>query len=117
MIVRILVENSMLAVGVIVAVAAALQASVGIGFGVLAAPLLVILAPELVPGPLLLLGLLLATMTMTREFRSVDVRELSLAMVGRIAGTATAGAVIVLLPLVVFGSLCAVMIVPVFTPM
>ena len=43
----------------IVATGAALQASVGIGFGVLSAPLLAILAPELVPGPVLLLGLLL----------------------------------------------------------
>ena len=105
-----MLQNSMLAVGVIVAAGAALQASVGIGFGVLAAPLLIILAPELVPGPLLLLGVLLATMTMTREFRSVDMRELSLAMVGRIAGTAVAGAVIALLPVLVFGSIFALMI-------
>jgi hypothetical protein len=105
-----MVESSMLAVGAIVAAGAALQASVGIGFGVLAAPLLLILAPELVPGPLLLLGLLLATMTATREFRSVNVRELSLAMAGRIAGTAAAGAVIALLPLSIFGTVFAVMI-------
>lgn len=100
----------MLAVGVIVATGAALQASVGIGFAVLAAPLLVILAPELVPGPMLFLGLLLAAMTTTREFRSVDVHELSLAMAGRIAGTVAAGAVIALLPLAVFGSVFALMI-------
>jgi hypothetical protein len=105
-----MIESSMLAVGAIVAAGAALQASVGIGFAVLAAPLLVILAPELVPGPMLLLGLLLAAMTTTREFRSVDVRQLSLAMTGRIAGTAAAGALIALLPLSVFGSVFAVMI-------
>jgi uncharacterized membrane protein YfcA len=103
-------ESSMLAVGAIVAAGAALQASVGIGFAVLAAPLLVILAPELVPGPMLLLGLLLAAMTTTREFRSVDMRQLSLAMTGRIAGTAAAGAVIALLPLSVFGSVFALLI-------
>lgn len=100
----------MLAVGLIVATGAALQASVGIGFAVLAAPLLVILAPELVPGPMLLLGVVLAALTTTREFRSVDVRELSLAMAGRIAGTVAAGAVIALLPLAVFGSIFALMI-------
>lgn len=100
----------MLAVGVIVATGAALQGSVGIGFGVLAAPLLVILAPELVPGPMLFLGLLLAAMTTTREFHSVDVRELSLAMAGRVAGTVAAGAVIALLPVAVFGSIFALMI-------
>jgi uncharacterized protein len=104
------IEGSMLAVGAIVGVAAALQASVGIGFGVLAAPLLVILAPELVPGPMLLLGLLLASLTTTREFRSVHLGELSVAMVGRIVGTAAAGAVIALLPISWFGSLFALML-------
>ncbi len=105
-----MVQGSMLAVAAIVAAGAALQGSVGIGFGVLCAPLLVILAPELVPGPVLLLGLLLASMTMTREFRSVDVRELGLAISGRFAGTAAAGAVIALLPLSVFSTVFAVMI-------
>ena len=98
------------AVAVIVAAAAALQASVGIGFGMLAAPLLGMFAPELVPGPVLLMSLLLALMTATREFRSVDLRELGLAMTGRIAGTAAAGTVIALLPLTVFASVFALMI-------
>ena len=99
-----------LAVGAVVTAGAALQASVGVGFGVLAAPLLGILAPELVPGPILLLSLILAAMTTTREFRSVAVRELSLAMAGRITGTAAAGTAIALLPLPVFGSVFALMI-------
>ncbi|HXD42146.1 MAG TPA: TSUP family transporter [Ramlibacter sp.] len=98
------------AVAVVVTAGAALQASVGVGFGVLAAPLLGILAPELVPGPLLLLSLVLAAMTTTREIRSVAVQELGLAMTGRIAGTAAAGTAIALLPLPVFGSVFALMI-------
>jgi uncharacterized membrane protein YfcA len=102
--------NSTPVVWAVVATGAALQASVGIGFGVLSAPLLAILAPELVPGPVLFLGLLLAAMTTTREFRSVHVGELGLAVTGRIAGTLAAGAVIVALPMSVFGSLFALMI-------
>lgn len=105
-----MLHDSMPAVAVIVAAAAALQASVGIGFGMLAAPLLGMFAPELVPGPVLLMSLLLALMTATREFRSVDLRELGLAMTGRIAGTAAAGTVIALLPLTVFASVFALMI-------
>lgn len=99
-----------LAAAAIVASGAALQGAVGIGFAVLAAPLLLIIDPQLVPGPLLFLGMLLAGMSATREFRSVDVRELSLAMVGRIAGTASAGVAIALAPLPVFSTLFAVMI-------
>lgn len=105
-----MLENSMPVVAVIIATGAALQGSVGIGFAVLAAPLLLILAPELVPGPMLFLGALLAALTMTREFRSIDVRELGLAFVGRVVGTAAAGVAIALLPLAVFGSLFALMI-------
>lgn len=105
-----MIAASTLAVGAIVAAAAALQGAVGIGFTVLAAPLLVILAPELVPGPILLLGVLIAGMTATREFRAVDVRELGLAMSGRIAGTIGAGTVIALLPATAFGFIFAVMI-------
>ena len=105
-----MVGNSMLAVAAIVAAGAALQASVGVGFAVLAAPIVVILAPELVPGPMLVLGVLLASLTTTRDFRSVDTRELGLAMGGRIAGTAAAGAVIALLPLSVFSTIFALMI-------
>jgi uncharacterized protein len=104
------IVNNMPLVWTIVATGAALQASVGIGFGVLSAPLLAILAPELVPGPVLLLGLLLATMTTTREFRSVHVGELGLAVTGRVAGTVAAGAVIVALPVSVFGSLFGLMV-------
>jgi uncharacterized protein len=100
----------MLAVGAIVAAGAAIQASVGIGFGILAAPLLVILAPELVPGPILVLGLVLALMTTTREFRDVDLRELGLALVGRFAGTVAAGGVIALLPMAAFASVFALML-------
>lgn len=103
-------HGSMLAVAAIVAAGATLQGAVGIGFGVLAAPLLVILAPELVPGPILLMGLLLAGMSTTREFRCVDTRELSLAICGRIAGTAGAGAVIAVLPMAVFSTVFAVTI-------
>lgn len=105
-----MIAASTLAVGAIVASGAALQGAVGIGFTVLAAPLLVILAPELVPGPILLLGVLVSGMTTTREFRSVDLRELGLAMAGRIAGTMAAGTAIALLPAAVFGSVFAVMI-------
>ena len=103
-------ESSVLAVAAIVAAGAALQASVGVGFAVLAAPIVAILAPELVPGPMLVLGLLLASLTTTRDFRSVDTRDLGLAMAGRIPGTVAAGAVIALLPMSVFSAIFALMI-------
>jgi hypothetical protein len=43
----------------VVAVGAALQGAVGFGLGVIGAPLLVLIAPGLVPGPLLLVAFVL----------------------------------------------------------
>lgn len=105
-----MIAASTLAIAAVVATGAALQGSVGIGFTVLAAPLLVLLAPELVPGPILMLGVLIAGMTTTREFRAVDLRELGLALSGRIAGTIGAGTVLALLPPTAFGLVFAVML-------
>jgi len=103
-------QGSSLAVAAIVAAGATLQGCVGIGFAVLAAPLLLILAPELVPGPILLLGTILAAMTTGFELRSVHLGDLGLALSGRIAGTAAAGAVIALLPMTVFATVFALII-------
>lgn len=105
-----MIDGSTAAVAAIVAAGAAIQASVGVGFGILSAPLLVILAPALVPGPILLLGLLLALLTTTREFRAIDFRELGLALAGRFTGTVAAGAVIAMLPAALFASVFAVML-------
>ena len=90
-------------VGLVLAAGAALQGSVGIGFAVLSAPLLLMIAPELVPGPLLLVGAVLAALTTSCELRSIDLREVGLAMTGRVAGTVVAGATTALLPLALFG--------------
>jgi uncharacterized protein len=99
-----------LAVALVLATGAALQGCVGIGFAVLSAPLLLLIAPELVPGPVLLLGCMLAAMTTSCELRSVHVRDLGLAMMGRVAGTLVAGATIALLPLSLFGLAFSLMI-------
>lgn len=52
---------------VAVAVSAAVQAVTGSGFGILAAPALLMLAPQLVPGPLLVVTLLVMTLTLLQN--------------------------------------------------
>ncbi len=100
----------MLAVGAIVTTAAALQAATGIGFAVLGAPLLAIVRPELVPGPILLLSVFLTAMTLAREFHAIDLSGLSVAIAGRIAGTAAAGVALALLPAAAFAPIFSLMI-------
>jgi uncharacterized protein len=87
-----------LAAATAVMLAATVQSSTGFGFGMLAAPVLAVVDTALVPGPLLVLSLFISGMTALREIRSIDLRGLSLATVGRIAGSLAAAATMAALP-------------------
>lgn len=82
----------------VVAVGALLQGSVGFGLALVAAPLLVLLDPLFVPGPLLLAALVLALLMSYRERREVDLGMLRWAVVGRIAGGSAAAYLLASLP-------------------
>jgi uncharacterized membrane protein YfcA len=79
-------------------VGSAIQGSVGIGFAVIVAPILLLYAPEFVPGPIVLAAILLVILMAVRERRDVIVRDLSSATLGRILGTVPAAFVISSLP-------------------
>lgn len=93
----------------VVAFAACVQASVGFAYALLAAPLLQLVSPELVPGPVLVSSFMLSGLTAWRERTSIDRRGVGLALTGRIPGALLAGAAIGLLPAktydVLFGSI------------
>ena len=92
-----------------VAVGACVQGSLGFGLGLVAAPVLALLDPDLVPAPLLLLALLLTIAGAYRERRALDWRGLKWAFLGRVPGSILGTAAIVWLPeqwmLVVFSVL------------
>jgi uncharacterized membrane protein YfcA len=71
----------------IMAIACACQASVGIGMALLAAPVLAVVEPRFIPGPMLLAGVILAGATAYRDRGSVDVRGLGISLVGLASGT------------------------------
>lgn len=76
-------------------VAAGVQGAVGFGGNLLAAPIVVLIDPELVPGPLLVGAFVLTFLMTVREPESADLRELGWAYTGRVAGT-VAGALALL---------------------
>lgn len=78
---------SLFTANVIIAIASALQASVGMGLALLAVPLLALVDPRLVPGPLLLAGALLAFASAWRERHAVHVQGFGLALLGLALGT------------------------------
>lgn len=72
---------------VIMSIASVLQASVGIGLALLAVPLLVLVDPRFVPGPMLLAGSCLTCASVYRDRHAVDIKSLGLSLLGLALGT------------------------------
>lgn len=82
---------------VLVAIGAVIQGTVGFGLGLFAAPLLLLIEPELVPGPLLLASGLLTALVARREWHAVRKQDLKWALSGRVVGTVLASAALLVL--------------------
>ena len=65
----------------------AFQTALGLGFALLAAPVLVLLDPAFVPGPMLLAGVVLAALTAYGERDAIDRTLLMTCLIGLAAGT------------------------------
>jgi uncharacterized membrane protein YfcA len=72
------------------AVGAAVQGSVGFGLALIAAPLLLIIDRNLVPGPMLAASLVLTLLVAWRDRRSMDTGGIGWALMGRVLGTVPA---------------------------
>jgi uncharacterized membrane protein YfcA len=70
-----------------VMLASALQASIGFGLGLLAAPIVALVDPRLMPGTLIMLAALLTLMVVIRERQHIDLHGTGWALVGRVPGT------------------------------
>ena len=74
----------------VVAFAAALQGSIGFGFGIAAAPVLMLIDTSLVPGPLIVCGLPLTAAILIREHVHLRVQSVGWALAGNVFGTTAA---------------------------
>jgi uncharacterized membrane protein YfcA len=84
--------------GVVVAAGALVQGAVGFGLALVAAPLLAIVDPDLVPVPLLLCTGGHAVMTLARERGDVDWSGVGWALAGRLPGIALGVLLVSVLP-------------------
>jgi len=82
----------------IVIFASILQVSIGMGFGMLASPLIALVKPELVPGSILAMGLFVAFTGAWRERKNISINELKLGVGGRIIGSIMAFGLLLLIP-------------------
>ncbi|MBL4801096.1 MAG: sulfite exporter TauE/SafE family protein [Emcibacter sp.] len=94
----------------IIFIAAVIKGSTGFGFGMVAAPAMMIIDPILVPGPLLVLAMLTSFLIALREWRNVDVKGLFVAFSGRVPGTVLAVLTVSAIPLTLYGIIFGVLI-------
>ncbi len=97
------------AILLLIYVGAVVQGAVGLGMGLVAAPPLALFAPEMVPGPLLFLGVLVSMLAARREFAAMDRRFVVLGSLVRVPAALLAAMTVAFLPpqqfAAVFGAL------------
>ncbi|MGI5272961.1 sulfite exporter TauE/SafE family protein [Nonomuraea sp. CA-218870] len=81
--------------GLAVFAGAVVQGGVGFGMGLVAAPVLTLLDPSVMPGAIQVANLTLPLFTLASEWRRVDWRGLGFAVLGRVPGGLVGGAVVV----------------------
>jgi uncharacterized membrane protein YfcA len=74
------------------------QGAIGFGLGTVAAPVLAITDDDFIPGPLLLVALVLTCLVAVRERGGLDWRGLKWAIVGRVPGSILGTMAVVVLP-------------------
>lgn len=78
----------LLVAGVAVMAGAAVQSTVGLGLGLVAAPIVSFLDPTVMPGSMLIAAILLPMLTLLQEWRQVDWRGVAWGVPARLPGTA-----------------------------
>ena len=80
------------------AAGAVVQGSVGFGLSLVAVPVLLLIDPRLVPGPVLCVAIVLTLLIARRERRSIDLFGVTWGLAGRLPGTALGAAALVVMP-------------------
>ena len=84
-------DPMIIAAGLVIALSALVQGAVGYGMALVAAPLLALVDPMLVPVPLILLTSGHALLAVIRDGRYADWPGIGWAMLGRLPGTGARG--------------------------
>ncbi len=79
-------------------IASCLQASIGFGIGMLAAPVVAVVDPGLIPGTLIMVAALVTLMVTVRERDDIDLSGTGWALVGRVPGTIAGALLLAALP-------------------
>jgi uncharacterized membrane protein YfcA len=75
-------------------IGAFIQSATGFGLAVVASPLLIMLSPEYIPGPIIIVGLFLALINAFKYRATISLGGLKHAVIGRIPGSFAGGALL-----------------------
>lgn len=95
-------------IAVVVFLASALQGSIGFGAGMVAAPAIALVEPELLPALVVMFACLLTLMVTVRERAHLDLGGAAWALVGRLPGSAIGALMVAVLPVAVLSWVVAV---------
>ncbi|MFI6816215.1 sulfite exporter TauE/SafE family protein [Nonomuraea sp. NPDC050328] len=100
----------LIAAGLAVLVGAIVQGGVGFGLGLVAAPVVTMLDPGLMPGAIQIVNVTLPLFTLAAEWRRIDWRGLGWALLGRLPGSAIGALIVVYVSAQTLGVLVGVMV-------
>ena len=98
-------------VTIIITTGATLQGSVGLGLGFVAVPLLALIYPDFLPGPLIMAAFFLTILMTKREHQAIQFKGITWAIGGRLLGSALGIQILLFLPKKELSSIFAVMII------
>lgn len=78
--------------------ASCMQASIGFGMGMLAAPIVALVDPTLIPGTLIMSAVVVTLLVVLRERQSLDLGGTGWALAGRVPGTIAGALLLLFLP-------------------
>ncbi|MEX3645724.1 sulfite exporter TauE/SafE family protein, partial [Mycolicibacterium porcinum] len=81
-----------------IVLASCMQASIGFGMGMLAAPIVAIVDPGLIPGTLIMLATMVTLLVVVREREDIDLAGTGWALAGRVPGTIAGALLLVVMP-------------------
>lgn len=96
--------------GTVVLIGATVQSSIGLGLGLIAAPVISFLEPSLMPGAILMATAVLPLLSLLAEWRHVDWRGLAWGIPGRIPGSLTGAWIVAVLDPKMLGAVVGSMV-------
>ncbi len=89
---------------------AIMQGSTGLGFGMVSAPALLLIDPLFVPGPILMLAMIISLFVVVRDRKNIEYKTLGVLLGGRIPGTILAAMAFSLIPLALYGIIFGILV-------